>query len=57
MNMCESCANYCYDEEEEYYYCDVSLDEDEMSRFMMNTMKDCPYYQSDDEYRIVRKQM
>ena len=48
---CESCANYVYDEESDCYCCEVDLDEDEMYRFLS------PYYQLDDEYRIVRKQM
>ena len=26
---CEYCANYVYDEECEYYVCDIDLDEDE----------------------------
>ena len=39
---CESCANYV---------------EDEMYRFLSDTFYQCPYYQLDDEYRIVRKQM
>ena len=46
---CESCANYVYDEESDCYCCEVDLDED--------TFYQCPYYQLDDEYRIVRKQM
>lgn len=46
-----------YDDEYGYYVCDVNLDEDEMMRFMTSSMRACPYYQSDDEYRIVRKQM
>lgn len=54
---CESCGNYMYDEEYGYYICDVNLDEDEMMRFMTSSMHACPYYQLDDEYRIVRKQM
>lgn len=54
---CESCSNYVYDEEFEYYVCERDLDEDEMARFMTNTFKDCPYYQYDNEYMIVRKQM
>ena len=53
---CEYCGNYFYDEEYECYVCDVSLDEDEMARFMTNTLKDCPYFTDGDEYKIVRKQ-
>ena len=54
---CEYCSNYIYDEEYGYYSCDVDLDEDEMSRFMSNTFRNCPYFQMNDEYKIVRKQM
>ena len=54
---CESCSNYVYDEEYGYYTCDVDLDEDEMGRFMTNTFQNCPYFQMNDEYKIVRKQM
>ena len=31
---CETCMNYEYDEEYEYYVCVKNLDEDEMYRFM-----------------------
>lgn len=54
---CEYCSNYLYDEEFEYYVCDRNLDEDEMGKFMTETFRDCPYFQMNDEYRIVRKQM
>lgn len=54
---CEYCSNYVYDEEYGYYGCDVNLDEDEMGRFMTNTFQNCPYFQMNDEYKIVRKQM
>lgn len=55
--MCEECAYYVYDEEEEIYYCDMDLDEDEMYRFMTATVRSCPYYQNGDEYRVVLHQM
>ena len=54
---CECSGNYVYDEDNDYYICEVNLDEDEMGRFLSDTMYACPYYQSDDEYRIVRKQI
>ena len=54
---CEYCSNYVYDEDYEYYVCDINLDEDEMARFMSYSDWDCPYFQMDDEYKIVRKQM
>lgn len=54
---CESCNNYIYDEEDDAYYCDISMDEDDMGRFYASDYKECPYYQSDNEYIIVKKQM
>ena len=54
---CDSCTNYVYDEEYEYYVCEVNLDEDEMGSFLRGTVKNCPYYRGDDEYAVVRKQM
>ena len=53
---CEMCANYYYDEETEEYTCDISLDEDEMVKFLSNPDYCCPYFRPDDEYEIVRKQ-
>ncbi len=53
---CETCTNYVYDEEQDYYVCLVNLDEDEMYRFVSGTNFSCPYYSIDDEYAIVRKQ-
>ncbi|MGN1167677.1 MAG: DUF6472 family protein [Lachnospiraceae bacterium] len=57
MAACEFCANYIYDDEEGCYFCDVNLDEDEYYRFMNSNYKNCPYYQSNDDYKIVRHQM
>lgn len=54
---CEYCSNYGYDEECGYYVCEVNLDEDEMYRFLKNEVKGCPYFQMNDEYKIVRRQM
>lgn len=54
---CEYCANYRYEEEYGYYICDANLDEDEMGRFLSSNFAECPYFQMDDEYKIVRKQM
>lgn len=55
-NSCETCANYIYDEESDTYFCDMSLDEDEMARFLTSSTYNCPYYDFFDEYKIVRKQ-
>lgn len=54
---CESCTFYVYDEEYEYYVCEADLDEDEMSAFLRGSDFSCPFYQLDDEYKVVRKQM
>ncbi len=54
---CEYCENYIYDEEYEYYVCDVDLDQDEMERFIKGENRECPYFRHNDEYRVVRHQM
>ena len=53
---CETCTNYVYDEDCDCYVCMVDLDEDEMEKFITQTMKSCHYFQFYDEYKIVRKQ-
>ena len=55
--ICDTCANYAYDEDYEYYVCDMDLDEDEMVRFLQGRCQGCPYFQFNDEYKIVRKQI
>lgn len=57
MSSCDFCANYVYDDEDEDYYCDINLDEDEMYRFLSSNYKECPYYRPGDEYLVVRHQM
>jgi hypothetical protein len=56
-SQCEYCAYYTYDETEDYYYCDMDMDEDEMERFMQNRQEGCPYYRNGDEYEMVKHQM
>ena len=57
MSICDTCSNYQYDEDYEYYVCMVDLDEDEMSRFLSGGNFECSFYQQEDEYGIVRKQI
>lgn len=57
LQSCDTCGNYSFDDEYGYYVCEADLDEDEMAAFLSNRSFQCPYYQTDDEYRIVRKQM
>ena len=54
---CEMCNNFVYDDEDECYVCDMDLDEDDMVKFLTGNFNECPYYQSNDEYLIVRHQM
>ena len=54
---CNTCNNFVYDEEDEEYYCEMEMDEDDYVRLVTGHYKGCPYYQSNDEYRIVRHQM
>ncbi len=56
-SSCDSCVNYIYDDDYEYYVCDMDLDEDEYQRFLTSSSFSCPYYQLNDEYLIVRHQM
>lgn len=55
-SQCDMCENYVYDEECGEYFCDINLDEDEMTRFISYSNYNCPYFRLEDEYRIVRKQ-
>ncbi|MCD7731547.1 MAG: DUF6472 family protein [Oscillospiraceae bacterium] len=54
---CETCVNYVYDEDYDCYTCLVSLDEDDMNRFLTGTNNYCSYYRLDDEYGVVKHQM
>ncbi len=54
--ICEQCVFYVYDDELDEYFCEVSLDEDDMERYMRSANFACPYYRLNDEYATVRKQ-
>lgn len=56
MSICDMCANFCYDEEFDEYYCDINLDEDEYMRFLTSSNTNCPYFRNGDEYEVVRHQ-
>ena len=57
LTNCETCTHYLYDEDLDCYVCQMNLDEDEMEMFLSGSFYNCPYYQLDDEYGIVRKQI
>lgn len=54
---CDCCVYYVFDEEYDCYECEIDLDEDEMIKFMQSSFDDCPYFQLNDEYKTVRKQI
>lgn len=56
-SICENCAHYFYDDEDDCYCCDANLDEDEMRHFITDNTGNCPYFNFYDEYGIVRKQI
>ena len=56
MTNCEDCANYTYNEESDTWDCCMSLDMDEYEAFLTGRFTACPYYDSGDEYSIVRRQ-
>ena len=41
MIICDTCIFYTYDEDDDYYYCSVNLDEDEMYNFIKHYHKGC----------------
>ena len=57
QSNCDTCINFVYDDDYECYCCEMNLDEDEMAKFLADSFRDCPYYQLDNEYLIVRHQM
>jgi hypothetical protein len=54
---CETCAYYNFDDDEEAYFCDLDLDEDDYERLVTGHYNSCPYYRDGDEYKVVRHQM
>ena len=54
---CESCTYYGYDEDAEDYFCQADMDEDDYYHFLTDGRSSCPFYQSDNEYEVVRHQM
>ncbi len=56
-NSCEDCIYYNYNEEYEYYECEINLDEDELMGFLGNSHYICPHFRFGNEYSVVKKQM
>lgn len=58
-SLCDDCWYNTYNEEDDEYYCDLQLDEDEYARMLQEAgrNKPCKYFRPDiGEYGIVRKQ-
>lgn len=57
ISICEDCVYYSYDEEDDTYYCDQQLDEDEMSGFLRRKLTACPFYHGgQSDYYLAGKQ-
>ena len=54
---CEYCNNFVWDEEDEQYYCEMDMDEDDYVRLVTGHYNECPYFVNGDEYKVVRHQM
>ena len=57
MSSCDTCVYYVYDEDEEDYFCEAYMDEDEVARLANDHRAAGPFYRLDDEYAVVRHQM
>ncbi len=56
MSECEMCSNYSYDEELDDWSCEACFEEDDMARLRQDQHQPCPYWHSNDEYRMVKHQ-
>ena len=54
---CDTCTYFVYDEDCDGYVCLADMDEDDYIRLVSGHYPSCPYYQSNNEYEVVRKQM
>ena len=52
-SSCDLCAHYVYDDEDDFSECMVNMDEDDYARFITSSYESCPYFQLDDEYKVV----
>ncbi len=57
LSCCELCSHLVYDDELDYDYCEVNIDEDEMEKMYRYSKYSCPYFHYNNEYEIVNKQI
>ncbi len=56
---CDTCNNLEWDEDAQEYFCVADIDEDDYAMMMQGDARfrgRCPYWQSNDEYAVVRHQ-
>ena len=53
---CDYCSNLVYDQELDEYYCDAVLDEDDVEKLFGGRSEGCPYFRSEDDYKLARRQ-
>ncbi|MBR2529638.1 MAG: hypothetical protein IKE35_01285 [Lachnospiraceae bacterium] len=57
MALCDECAYFEYDEDDEQYVCSADMDEDDYFRMISQNTKDCPFFRNGDEYAVVKHQI
>lgn len=57
MALCDECAYFEYDEDDEQYVCSADMDEDDYFRMISHNTKDCPFFRNGDEYAVVKHQI
>ena len=57
MALCDECAYFEYDEDDEQYVCSADMDEDDYIRMISQNTKDCPFFRNGDEYAVVKHQI
>ena len=57
MALCDECAYFEYDEDDEQYVCSANMDEDDYFRMISQNTKDCPFFRNGDEYAVVKHQI
>lgn len=57
MALCDECAYFEYDEDDEQYVCSADMDEDDYFRMISQNTKGCPFFRNGDEYAVVKHQI
>ena len=57
MSLCDECAYFEYDEDDEQYVCSADMDEDDYFSMITGNTKECPFFRNGDEYAVVKHQI